>query len=235
MRLTARQASPSEFGGPLIMNVRQEMTALCDLLRSNGVSRTLSPNNDLFRQEEIIREVYLLDEGSIKMTRMEYTGNEMVIEICEAPYILGAIPILANAPSTVTATSLTKCSIYCISAHSFYSLIDKNLGLSKSFLRLISLYSSDLIVRQAQLGIIPSRCRLAKVLLSYLMSQGPHKNGIIKVNLPVKKADLAGLLAVRPEQLSRLLAVLESRKVIKQDDGWIIVLDLESLAREAKV
>jgi CRP-like cAMP-binding protein len=40
-------------------------------------------------------------------------------------------------------------------------------------------------------------------------------------------------LAVRPEQLSRLLAELAKKEVIEQERGWIIVTNLEKLLQEA--
>jgi CRP-like cAMP-binding protein len=204
-----------------------------DIIRSHGVLHTFPPNIEIFRQEQIIGGVYLLEEGKVKMARTEYCGNEVVIEIAEAVQILGIASVISQLPATVTATTLTTCSAISLNTRLFLTLVEQEPDLTKSLLRLVSEYSCEQVIRHAWLGAASSRQRLASYLLRHISPRIPHSNGKIRIHIPIKKTDIAGLLAVRPEQLSRLLAELAKKEVIEQERGWIIVTNLEKLLQEA--
>jgi CRP-like cAMP-binding protein len=204
-----------------------------DIIRSQGMLHTFPPNVEIFRQEQVIGVVYLLEQGKVKMTRTEYCGNEIVIDVAEPVQILGITSVLSQLPATVTATTLTTCCAISLDTRLFLTLVEQEPDLTKSLLRLISEYSCEQVIRHAWLGTAPSRQRLASFLLRYTSLSIPHSNGKIKINIPLKKVDIAGLLAVRPEQLSRLLAELARKGVIEQERGWIIVTNLEKLLQEA--
>ena len=118
-------------------------------------------------------------------------------------------------------------------AQLFLKLTEQEPSLTKSLLKLISQYSDNQTIRQAQLGTTPSRHRFAHILLSQVPSSIQDKDGKIKINMPLKKVDIAGLLAVRPEQVSRLLADFQNKGIIEQKQGWIVIADLEALTQEA--
>jgi CRP-like cAMP-binding protein len=204
-----------------------------DIIRSQGMLHTFPPNTEIFRQEQVTGGVYLLEEGKVKMARTEYCGNEIVIEIAEPVQILGITSVLSRTPATVTATTLTTCSAVSLNTRMFLTLVEQEPDLTKSLLRLVSEYSCQQVFRHAWLGAASSRQRLASLLVSYISPRIPHSNGKIKIHMPLKKTDIAGLLAVRPEQLSRLLAGLAKNEIIEQERGWIIITNLEKLLQEA--
>jgi CRP-like cAMP-binding protein len=132
-----------------------------DIIRSHGVLHTFPPNIEIFRQEQIIGGVYLLEEGKVKMARTEYCGNEVVIEIAEAVQILGIASVISQLPATVTATTLTTCSAISLNTRLFLTLVEQEPDLTKSLLRLVSEYSCEQVIRHAWLGAASSRQRLA--------------------------------------------------------------------------
>ena len=106
------------------MKITDELVELHRVLRSQGTRKTTAAGNDLFQQDEYVIDVYLLDIGIVKLMRVAPTGRDMVIELCHGRHLLGATSILSRSPSPVTATSLTYCSFYCVSAARFSNLID---------------------------------------------------------------------------------------------------------------
>ena len=215
------------------MSIQENGHAAFDIIRSQGVLHTFPPKIEIFRQEQTIGGVYLLEKGEVKMARTEYSGNEVVIEIAEPVQILGITSVLSRLPAAVTATTLTTCSAISLNTRLFLTLVEQEPDLTKSLLRLVSEYSCEQVIRHAWLGTASSRQRLASFLLRYISPRIPHSNGKIRMHFSLKKTDIAGLLAVRPEQLSRLLAGLARNKVIEQERGWIIITNLEKLLQEA--
>jgi CRP-like cAMP-binding protein len=213
--------------------IQENSHAAFDIIRSHGVLHTLPPNLEIFRQGQIIGGVYLLEKGEVKIGRTEYCGNDVVIEIAEPVQILGIASVLSLAPAAVTATTLTTCYAISVNTRLFLTLVEQNPDLAKSLLRLVSEYSCEQVIRHAWLGTASSRQRLASILLRYISPRIPHSNGKIRVHLPLKKSDIAGLLAVRPEQLSRLLAELVRKEVIEQERGRIHITNVEKLLQEA--
>jgi CRP-like cAMP-binding protein len=68
-------------------------------------------------------------------------------------------------------------------------------------------------------------------LLSQLISNLGLKAGEIKIQLqlPLKHWELAELIAVTPEHLSRLLKKMQLEGIVQRDKGWIRIPDVRRL------
>jgi CRP-like cAMP-binding protein len=217
------------------MSLQEKNRVAFEVIRSQGVLHTFPPNIEIFRQEQAIVRVFLLEQGNVKLTRAEYGGNEMIVEISEPVHILGITSVLSRLPAAATATTLTTCIAFSLDAQLFLNLVEGEPDLTTCLLRIVSRCSYEQVIRYAKLGTTSSRHRLANYLLKHISNEIMSKNGRIRIHNPLKKVDMAGLLAVRPEQLSRLLAELKEKGIIEQERGWIVVTNLEKLIQEASV
>jgi CRP-like cAMP-binding protein len=52
-----------------------------------------------------------------------------------------------------------------------------------------------------------------------------------RVNLPLTRVEIAQLLAITPEHLSRVLNVMEQEGIIRRDKGTILIPDIARLQR----
>jgi len=189
------------------------------------------PGTELIQQGASLRQVYVLEAGIVKLTHVDQSGTEMILSLRFPGWFLGVSAVIAQRPSPVSVTTVSRCSLRRIPVGAFRDLLDSDLSLSSHIHQLQAKEVIDQQTYLAQLGTLSSRERLERVLrelISVLHSQ-PSKAGI-RLQLPINGRELARLVAITPEHLSRLLRQMENDGVIRRDRGWLIVCDLDRLS-----
>jgi CRP-like cAMP-binding protein len=99
--------------------------------------------------------------------------------------------------------------------------------------RFLSLLSSELLDREERLAIQShqtARQRAAGLILR-LAGNAPPTDGMIPVDLPLKRSELADMIAATPETLSRILRSLEREGLISQRRTKLHILDEPQLRK----
>lgn len=204
------------------------------VFRRCGELKNYPPGVELYRQGEVIKSAYLLESGLVKHVHAGKRGNEMVLDLRSPGKILGAASIILRNPALVTGATLTECLIYSLTSKAFLNELKTDIEFSQCILRMISQQFYEQVLRQARLGTAPSRSRLAQILLQFIETSAHKSGGEIRLQLPVSNSDLAGLLAIAPSYLSRLLGELEKKGVIRRSKGWIYIRSIDLLRWEAE-
>ncbi|MCI0389265.1 MAG: Crp/Fnr family transcriptional regulator [Acidobacteria bacterium] len=207
---------------------------ILSLFRQRGRLIDCPPGIELFRQGHAIHDVCLLERGLIKLTHANKDGNEFVIDLRLPGRMLGAATVISRNLALVTGMTLTDCRIHSLSAEAFLNVVETDIEFSQHVLRVISQQFYEQVVNLAELGSIPARSRLARILLKFIPEPAYKLGEEIRLQLPVSKADLAGLLAIAPSYFSRLLGKLEEKGVIRRSKGWIYVRSIDLLRQEAE-
>jgi CRP-like cAMP-binding protein len=88
----------------------------------------------------------------------------------------------------------------------------------------------DHVAQVAQMGCLPARQRLEHFLKELISALGPcESRREIRLHLPLKLWEIAELIAVTPEHLSRMLNHMEKEGTIRRNKGWIILSDIRQL------
>jgi len=128
-----------------------------------------------------------------------------------------------------TVTTLENSVLRCISAKNFLYLVRTHPEFVIHMLRILCQEYFTQGKKLGMLGCVSGRDRLKHMLFQFIQDvyeQSPmHEK--IKVHLPLKHKEIAQIIAVSPEHLSRLLKELEMQKVIKREKEDIILLDHE--------
>lgn len=66
----------------------------------------------LLRQGDETRDILLIENGFVKMTRLEEDGNETIVAWRKPGQILGAASLLSQSSAPMMATTLTECNMW---------------------------------------------------------------------------------------------------------------------------
>lgn len=185
---------------------------------------------ELFQQGSIVEDVYFVSAGLIKLVHVEPDGRELIIGLQSPGCLVGSAALLVEEPSLVTAITLTRCQLYRIRRDVFLELLDGNASASWEVHRMQAREAVEYVAQLARLGTLSPRHRLEHVLRQ-LISTPPDTSSQsdIRLLLPLKHWEIARLIAVSPEHLSRLLKRMQQDGVIKREKGWVIVTHLAKL------
>lgn len=184
----------------------------------------------LFKQDSLPQDVYLIESGLVKLSHVEENGKELVVGLRTPNWIVGASAVILNKKYGFTAETLTGCQLRRIPAQSFLQLLRTDSEFAWHFQQVQSYELYDQLSQLVGIGCLSARHRLEQ-LLSQLLSTLGAKAGEkkIRLQLPLKHWELAELIAVTPEHLSRLLKELQLEGVVQRDKGWINISDVRLL------
>jgi CRP-like cAMP-binding protein len=201
----------------------------------NGCATSRVPRGTLLVvQGHVPHTVVLLQTGAVKLSRAEPTGNEVIVGWRFPGSLLGSAAVLGSYPSPVSIEVLWPSEVLYIERTAFLRAMDENRELASLIFRAHARELSEQIAISAMLASATARERLLGALAYLLEAQRPElaHDPTVRVLLPGTLSDLAKVISVRPETLSRLLAQLETAGVVLRRQGWIVVPDAVGFMRK---
>jgi CRP-like cAMP-binding protein len=185
---------------------------------------------EVLRQGEIATDVWIIDEGVVKLVYSGKDGRELTVGVRLRGWIVGSASVILGQPSPVAAFTMTPCYLQRLDAATFLEMLSGNSMLSAWLLKLYSLEVLDQLVSMTELSALSGRQRLEQILVQFIEpAEDNAHDTAIRVALPFSHSALAGLVGITPEHLSRLLRQLTHEGIIRRKRGWIIVTDLRKL------
>jgi CRP-like cAMP-binding protein len=195
--------------------------------------REVPPSTTLFLQGNTPQEVFYIERGLVKLIRMNDSGQELAIGLQSHGSLLGAASVIVQEPYPFTAITVVSCSLIRIPADLFLHLAknDEHFGwyLHEVHSREVYRQASQL----AALKYLSARQRFERLLLQFLSSMPPNEQqSSIKVRLPLKHWEIAQLIGITPEHMSRILQQIKREGVLHVEDGYMIVSDVSKLEKQ---
>src|SRR5262249_27687394 len=182
----------------------------------SATSRELPPASSLFLQGHQPQEAFYIERGLIKLIRLSESGQECVIGLRSKGSLLGAASIIVEEPHPITAITVTNCSLSCIPAELFLRLAKTDEQFCWDLHQIHSHEVHQQASQMAALKYLSARQRFEKLLLQFLSSITPYekhspvtptheRQTSMKIRLPLRHWEIAQLIGITPEHLSRVL------------------------------
>lgn len=183
---------------------------------------------------------YIVAAGKVKIFKVSLEGKEQILHIYGPGHPFGEVPVFSGDNFPANAVTLVKSHLLFFSRAAFVKLITSHPSLSMNMLAVLSMRLREFTLQIESLSLKEVPGRLASYLL-YLAEEQAQDTGQKGVQillpqqilLPISKGQLASLLGTIPETLSRILAKLSSRGMIKVNGNQIEIKDRELLAELA--
>lgn len=204
-------------------------------LASLGPLQRYPPAIELFKQSSQAQDLYLIEHGLVKVTRFNQEGRELILGLRSPGWVLGVASVILRKPHPASAFTLTTCHLRRIPAQSFTDLLRRDPYLSWYFHQLQSREIYSQIAHMEGLGFLSARQRLEQLLWQLVSTQMPGNaqgedlRGETRLNVPLKLSEIAELIAITPEHLSRVLKQTEAEGLLRREKGWIIIYDPKKL------
>lgn len=138
--------------------------------------------------------------------------------------------MIVHQPYPFTAITVTSCALNRIPADVFVRLAKTDEQFCWRLQEVHSLEVHRQASRLAALRYLSARQRFERLLSQFLSSIPAHEKQIsMKIRLPLKHWEIAQLIGVRPEHLSRVLQQIKQEGILREEDGCLIVSDVRKL------
>jgi CRP/FNR family transcriptional regulator, dissimilatory nitrate respiration regulator len=191
----------------------------CEYLRlypNSHVERVYPSGAALVTQGFAVEHLSLVTAGMVKFWFITEFGEEVIAGLRLAPCLVGAESAILDQPSPTTASALTGCSVRQFHLSHIRTALKTNSGISFQLARSIAIENLRQLADAMEASSGKARQRLFRLLkkLGSGLAEAPS-DPIPAMHL--KKQEIAHLLGVTPEHLSRLLRTMESEGVLRRE------------------
>jgi len=202
-----------------------------------GLPQEHPAHTAIIQQDTPATAVYYVESGLLKLSRIDRTGHEVIAGLRRRHWLIGAPAVLLGKQYSFTITTLVPCRLRSISAEKLLNLVETDIHFSRE---LLSLLSQEIFIHGknfVNLGCLPAKDRLKRLLYELIteleLPSDPKRQD--KIQMPLKHREMAQMIAVTPEHLSRLLKALKHEGVIERDGIWLTVRNVGGLMAECKI
>ena len=188
------------------------------VIKQNAIVRSYSKDSIVFYEEEKGKHLYIILEGMVKLYKTTPKGTQIQINRFEAPALVGEYACFEKAPFPATCEFITDGKVALVR----FDDIFKNLENPDFSLELIKSLTSKIMVLSALIHketIFSSEAKVAKMLIEN-----------VEIFSKLKYNEIAAILNLTPETLSRIFKKFKKEKIIEMKTGsHIKILDLDAL------
>ena len=198
--------------------------------RDWGLVRSYQSRCELFQQGTPADDVYFIHRGMVKLVWGDASGKQTIVGLRWDGCLIGVPAVVTGQPCPTSAVTLVPSVMERISAEKFLQRLQTDPDFAW---QIHQIQGREVHEQQNWLGEMAccsARSRLRTVFCRLAEVSKVHKDGKhSRVRLPLKQREVAELIAVTPEHLSRLLHELSKDGLLHLRDGWIVIPDTDAL------
>ena len=195
-----------------------------------------NPGDTLFFQGEEGSGVYCIRSGLVGLRRVDSNGNSVLLQLVDEGTTVGYRTFVTREPHSSSAEVLSPSQVCYFSGPQIEKVLAANPRLNEKFLQHFTrdaIEVEDSYVKSMTMGM---KSRFLHLMLEFYEHYGyTDQSGEVVMDLPVARGELAELVGVRPESISRLIDKLQSDDVMHFNQRRVRFTDLERIREEAGV
>jgi len=188
----------------------------------------------LFAEGEPARGAFILRTGRATVSISSSEGRVVILRVAEAGDVLGLNSVLRNASHNTTVKTIELCRTDFITRKELLDLIENNKPASQAISHMLSSEIAELTERARSL-LLPqtANARLANLLLEWSEQYGTNKSQALHITNSFTHEEIAHMICSSRETVTRLLASLSRRRIIRITPGSILISDRAALQKIA--
>jgi len=214
---------------PMFADLRDE---ILEKIFSLMQKRLYKRNNMILMEEDAGDTLFILNQGSVKITRMSDDGREVILSILGDGDFFGEMSIFDGESRSANVIALEDSEVFILKRGDFLDLLEKHPKIAIALLQelAIRLRRSDQQIEG--LSLSDAESRIAMSIIRLAEDLGVIKLGqVIIDNLPFQQ-DVANMAGTSRETVSRMLKLLERKGWIQRRGRQLIITNYDEFVKE---
>jgi CRP/FNR family transcriptional regulator len=208
-------------------NQKSKTSAIPDSLKRLGHLKRFRKDEILFTAEGEADGFYYVENGEIRVYKMDEQGREVEVVRLGPGDFLGEAIVFASSTYPVFAQAVTDSSVLFFPKTKIVRKMAQNPDIAIYFVHLLARKCVVLSNRIESLGLRTVRQRLIR----YFLSRCAGEQSCV-VELEVKKSELAKILGTISETLSRNLKQMQEEGLIEVEGNKVVIKNCPALREE---
>ena len=187
--------------------------------------RSYPKGSMIILEEEYGDKLFIVQSGTVKITRVNDEGKEVILALLGSSEIFGEMAILDGESRSANVLAQEACSLLVISREDFINILKKNFKVSFALMSELAkkIRKSDLQIEA--LSLSDAEHRIGVSILNLAEDMGVIRNGKVTIrNLPFQQ-DIANMAGTSRETVSRVMKTFEDRNLILKEGHTVVIPD----------
>ena len=195
--------------------------------------QVFQPGQMLFRTGEVCHGLFIITAGTVSLRKSDGAGHSVLVRLLHSGQSLGYRSLFAGEVYSSDAEAVDEVRCCFIEAEGVDRMLEVSPATAKRFLERIATDLRRAEETYMQGACLPVRARLARLLYDMRVHYGTADDeGMIRIELPLQRKDMASMLGTRPETLARTIRALSDDGVARFSGRRVEIEDLDTLLDE---
>lgn len=192
-----------------------------------GLRKKYSKDSMVLMEEEPGSALFIIISGSVKVSRTNNEGREVILNILTAGNFFGEMSLLDGLSGSSSVISIEETEMLVIERTQFVNLLKTEPELAISLIQELSHRLRDATMKIKSLFLKDAEGKVATVLLQLAYEDGKIKQGIVEIEKLPLQQNLANMAGTSRETVSRTLHGLVKKGLVELDGNRLKILDYE--------
>lgn len=203
------------------------------ILEASRTRVVFQPGQRLFRNGEFCRGLFIVAAGTVALRKSDGSGHSVLVRLLHAGQSLGYRSLFAGETYSCDAEAVDEVRCCFVERDAIERIIETSPETAHAFLERFALDLRRAEETYMQGACLPVRARLARLLYDLRVHYGTADDeGVIRIELPLQRKDMASMLGTRPETLARTIRALSEDNVARFSGRRVEIEDLDTLLDE---
>lgn len=189
-------------------------------------------------QGEPARALFAIVRGRLKVASCGPDGRDTVLGIMAEGEVFGEVALLDGGVRSATCTAIEPCELLVIEREQFLQLLESSPAIAVKLLDVLAQRLRRLSQRSEDAAFLDVPSRLARSLLDLATrfgERGRAPSQDIRITLRLSQQELGDLVGATRESVNKHLSEWTRQGIVKLQGGRMIIADIESVRRLARV
>lgn len=234
---SAQQQQIHELSRVATEGLRADVQSLLHAIHAFNISHlsSLHPRGKvLFAEGEAARGVFILRTGRASLSIASSEGRVVILGIARAGDVLGLNSVLRDSVYNTTVKTIEPCRTDFIGRAEFIELIERSQPGAQAVLQILSREITE-VTNRARSVLLPqtANAKLARLLLDWCDEAGVSDSDVVRIDRVLTQEEIAQMICSSRETVTRLLAGLTRRRIVRITSDTILIYDRTALERTA--
>jgi CRP-like cAMP-binding protein len=206
-----------------------ERAALLEL----GTARSFPRGAVLMYEGEPGERVMILEEGRVKVTRIETGGHETMLSIRDPGDLLGEVSVIDAGPRLATVTALERVRALVIASSVFRGHLERAPRVAVAVLEVEMRRFRETTLKRSEFAALDTVGRLAARIVDLSERYGAERDEGIEIDLALTQDEIAAWAGASRAGVAKAFQTLRELGWLETHRRRLVVLQLDALRRRA--
>lgn len=197
-------------------------------------TRHFLPGEPVYHEGDEPTGVYCVSSGLVGIRKVDTDGESVLLRLVRPGETFGYRSLLTGAPHGVSAEALKEGDVCHLPAAGVHKMIADDPSLMMAFFRHLARDMADAETKVLETVTASCRVRFLRLLVALGGDADGAAGSEVHLELPVSRQDIASLIGVRSETMSRIIRAIEDEGLAHFKGRHVDIPDCRRLTEESQ-